>query len=80
MKGKPQSQDQAQMTKTLREQQGYWADPELAAFLGITVGSLKNRRWLGDLPPASKVGKDNLTRIVDAQRYVAQRRRSGRAA
>jgi hypothetical protein len=63
-------------TAQLRRELGYLSDSELAAFLGIGVPRLKNRRIAGDAPPSSKVGNENLTAIKDALTWVARRKRA----
>jgi len=58
----------------LRREMGFLTDQELAAFLGIQVPTLKNRRSRGNAPASSKVGRDRLTAIKDALAYVARRK------
>lgn len=64
-------------TPPLHEQLGYLKDPQVAAFLGVEVPTLKNRRSRGDAPASSKVGAEHLTKVADLHLYVARKRSGG---
>jgi hypothetical protein len=65
-------------TKARRATLGWLDDRELAKVLGIALGTLRNRRYLGDLPPSSKLGRDHITSVADLQQWAARRKQQRR--
>ena len=59
---------------------GAMSDLEVAAFLGISVKTLQNRRSKGTAPPACKVGRDCVTLVADLKAWIARRRGPRKAA
>jgi hypothetical protein len=59
----------------LRNRLGFLDDEQVAAFYGISVLTLRNRRSKGTIAPAAKVGREYLTKEADLLADVARRRR-----
>jgi predicted DNA-binding transcriptional regulator AlpA len=64
----------AARARELRKELGYISEEDFRALLGMTHKSFQNRRYAGDFPPVSNLGREKLYRIVDVEAWIARRR------
>jgi predicted DNA-binding transcriptional regulator AlpA len=60
--------------KSLRKELELYEDHEVAAIMGWSLATLRNRRTCGDAPRSSKVGAKHLTSKIDVREFITRRK------
>jgi predicted DNA-binding transcriptional regulator AlpA len=58
---------------SLRKEMGYITEPDVAAILGISLLTLRNRQSAGSVPPHYKIGKTKLYRVSEVEAWINRR-------